>query len=339
MFDRLIVITPLGLLYGSSGSFLSPDNLVGRSGNRFPPSSATVSGLFASIPDLNIENLRIAGPFWAKNDNPENFFVPTPFSILATKPFAKIQDVLTNTKDDPGRIEYRLVWDAKKEAWVDPKHDHIMGKFDKESWLPIEEWENPTTVYQSPWQYLPHLHPRLQPEERRVQENKDQGSLFLENAVQVDPDVSLIYLTNLALPDGWYRFGGEGHIVDVQCMPIKNTKLQNLLQQPVNKHFALITPGVWGSNRLSLRYPESTQWQQEALLTDRPTTFRYRFGGQGKTKRLSRGRYAVPAGTVYLLKEAIEKPWFNWDQAWFPMEGYSLQRWGCGLALPLSLIN
>jgi CRISPR-associated protein Cmr3 len=44
-FTHLLQITPLGLLYGSAGGFLSPENLVGRSGNKFPPSSATVSGL------------------------------------------------------------------------------------------------------------------------------------------------------------------------------------------------------------------------------------------------------------------------------------------------------
>ena len=44
----LITIAPLGLLYGSAGRFLSPENLVGRSGTHFPPSSATLSGLFAA---------------------------------------------------------------------------------------------------------------------------------------------------------------------------------------------------------------------------------------------------------------------------------------------------
>lgn len=31
-FQYLIIIKPLGFLYGSAGRFLSPDNLVGRSG-------------------------------------------------------------------------------------------------------------------------------------------------------------------------------------------------------------------------------------------------------------------------------------------------------------------
>ena len=49
LHDHLLQITPLGLLYGSAGGFLSPENLVGRSGNKFPPSSATVSGLYAQV--------------------------------------------------------------------------------------------------------------------------------------------------------------------------------------------------------------------------------------------------------------------------------------------------
>jgi CRISPR-associated protein Cmr3 len=48
-FTHLLQITPLGLLYGSAGGFLSPENLVGRSGNKFPPSSATISGLYAQV--------------------------------------------------------------------------------------------------------------------------------------------------------------------------------------------------------------------------------------------------------------------------------------------------
>ncbi|MGG6263924.1 hypothetical protein ACQ4M3_10815 [Leptolyngbya sp. AN03gr2] len=52
-------------------------------------------------------------------------------------------------------------------------------------------------------------------------------------------------------------------------------------------------------------------------------------------KRLSRGRYAVPAGTVYVLQEPLEIPWQDWSIDWFPKEGPSLKRWGCGLALPL----
>jgi CRISPR-associated protein Cmr3 len=328
MFKHLIVITPLGLLYGSSGSFLSPENLVGRSGNRFPPSSATVSGLFASLPDLDINNLRIAGPFWARSENPQNFFVPTPFTILAKKPFAQI----SGTEQKGGEVAYRLSWNAQKEGWLDPKAQSITGKFDTDSWLPIEQWTKPSKVYQSPWQYLPHLHPRLEDSQRKVSQNEDQGSLFLENAVQLDPDACLVYLSNQSIPDGWYRFGGEGHMVDVQTIPISNS-LKDLLNQPVGKQFALITPAIWGSNRLSRRLPED--WEEEALLTDRPVTFRYRLGGSGATKRLSRGRYAVPAGTVYHLKQGIDKPWYDWDESWFPQEGYSFNRWGSGLALPL----
>jgi CRISPR-associated protein Cmr3 len=55
---------------------------------------------------------------------------------------------------------------------------------------------------------------------------------------------------------------------------------------------------------------------------------------KGKTKRLSRGRYAVPAGSVYVLPEPLPA-WEDWDEAWFPMEAYSYKRWGCGFALPL----
>jgi CRISPR-associated protein Cmr3 len=82
-FEYLIVIEPLGLLYGSAGRFLSPENLVGRSGTSFPPSAATLSGLYAAnSSSMELESLRLAGPFWAKSDDPQNFYVPTPFNYL-----------------------------------------------------------------------------------------------------------------------------------------------------------------------------------------------------------------------------------------------------------------
>ncbi|WP_321572285.1 hypothetical protein [Calothrix sp. PCC 6303] len=49
MFKYLISIHPLGFMYGCSGEFLSPENLVGRSGRKFPPEAATLSGLIFSI--------------------------------------------------------------------------------------------------------------------------------------------------------------------------------------------------------------------------------------------------------------------------------------------------
>jgi CRISPR-associated protein Cmr3 len=68
-FEYLIVIEPLGLLYGSAGRFLSPENLVGRSGTSFPPSAATLSGLYAATSSsTELESLQLAGPFWAKSD-------------------------------------------------------------------------------------------------------------------------------------------------------------------------------------------------------------------------------------------------------------------------------
>lgn len=53
MFKYLITIHPLGLMYGSSGGFLSPENLVGRSREKFPPDAATLSGLFFSANKVN----------------------------------------------------------------------------------------------------------------------------------------------------------------------------------------------------------------------------------------------------------------------------------------------
>ncbi|MBR8839644.1 MAG: CRISPR-associated protein Cmr3 [Stigonema ocellatum SAG 48.90 = DSM 106950] len=344
LFKYLIIIEPLGFLYGSAGRFLSPDNLVGRSGTSFPPSAASLSGLFAATyaedePDkerlkAKLDPLYFAGPFWAKSDSPQSFYVPIPFNCLVNK----------GTKN----IAYQLSWDGKK--WQNQNGKSPTGKFESGTWLAIEDWEklksihwdNPPKLEKEPWEPIPHLHPQLREDERRVkietlEDNSERGSLFLENGVQLNPDYCLVYLCNEKVTDGWYRFGGEGHMVEVKCLPLEQYEyLKNLLTENVGKSFALITPAIWGSNRLSTRFPPVWDCDRylETLLTERPHPFRYRLGGEGKTKRLSRGRYAVPAGTVYVMKTPLTA-WQNWDDSWFPKEGPSLKRWGCGLALPL----
>lgn len=142
--------------------------------------------------------------------------------------------------------------------------------------------------------------------------------------------------------------------MNIECKPI-SAELKDLLSKPAGKAFALITPAVWGSNRHSYREPMVQKkedrssdgfeaWKCESLLTERPFPFRYRLGNpkneetnekiNSKEKLLSRGRYAVPAGSVYVLKEPLPS-WQKWDETWFPKEGVSFKRWGCGLALPL----
>jgi CRISPR-associated protein Cmr3 len=350
-FTHLIIIEPLGLLYGSSGRFLSPENLVGRSGSNFPPTAATLSGLFAASQDENadIRDLMLAGPFWGNVDeltsSEQNFYVPTPKNCLV--------------KD--GKIVDKLSWNREHEAWKNKDNETPVDKYDNNTWLAVNNWNNPQEVKKNPWQFLAHLHPRLELEERHVIRNsEEQGSLFLENSVQMETGTCLVYLSNTELKNGWYRFGGEGHMVDVRCEPLSQS-LTDLFKKPVGNKFALITPAVWGSNRLSKRVPiclntsrheneeinEGAVWKVEAQITERPIPFRYRLGNRENDlqqedkhpsqppKLLSRGRYAVPAGTVYILKEPINQPWQEWDANWFPREGPSLKRWGCGLALPL----
>lgn len=43
----------------------------------------------------------------------------------------------------------------------------------------------------------------------------------------------------------------------------------------------------------------------------------------------------MPADTVYVLDKPLNQKWEDWDESWFPTEGYSFKRWGCGLSLPL----
>ncbi|MGA9377280.1 MAG: type III-B CRISPR module-associated Cmr3 family protein [Phormidium sp.] len=367
-FEYLILVEPLGFLYGSAGRFLSPDNLVGRSGTSFPPSAAAISGIFAAAYGNDaIQNLYLAGPFWGITDEVRSqgdFYVPTPLNCLV-----KDKKIQQQIKWHDGK------WQVQKDGkWQLPPNE----KFEQGNWISILKWQdlrdgkNPPVVKEKDerektylWTFVPHLHPRLQEEQRRVVDPEDErGSLFLENAVQLNPNACLIYLSNTEINNGWYRFGGEGHLVNIECQSI-SSKVQQLLSEPVGKTFALIVPALWGSNRLSYRQPinlhkgdpekykqadpESNNkfvWEIETIYTSRPIPFRYRLGEQKNAapndpKLLSRGRYAVPAGTVYVMKEPslktpCDKPWQDWPKEWFPQEGPSLKRWGCGLALPLS---
>lgn len=360
-FEYLILVEPLGFLYGSAGRFLSPENLVGRSGTSFPPSAATVSGIFATAYfDGNIENknfkieedLYLAGPFWGKTEevkSKQNFYVPTPLIYLVKN----------------GQIQHKLSWNLEKKGWFDEEGDEPSDKFEGGTWLAIEDWEKPTKVEKSPWKPSAHLHPRLEEDERRVVRKKEtnngednQGSLFLENAMQMPGDSCLVYLSTEKLEPGWYRFGGEGHLVDIICIEL-NEKHKELFAKSIHNRFALITPALWGSNRISYREPiclnkknkekykqedpdskNQFVWKTETIYTGRAMPFRYRLGKRENAAPndptlLSRGRYAVPGGTVYVLEDFLDKPWQDWDESWFPREGPSLKRWGCGLALPL----
>lgn len=354
-FTHLVIIEPLGLLYGSAGRFLSPENLVGRSGASFPPPATTLSGLFAaSLRAKNriaeLENLQLAGAFWAWQKDYQNFYVPVPFNSLVKN----------------NRIEHYLIWDGLSQQWktwgidVDrdiQEYDWITppdDKYETGKWLAIKDWQylqpkvNSLVVVEPPWKFLPHLHPHLKDDERHtVDPEKVEGSLFLENSVQLHPDAGLIYLSNTEIEAGCYRFGGEGHFVDLRCEPL-DSEIHALLHQNLGQSFALITPAVWGSNRFSWRAPVQRDnellWGDisiQALLTQRPHAVRHRFGqykkdiAQNQPKILSRGRYATPAGTVYVLERSLNQTWQE-QAALFPTEGVSLQRWGYGLALPLA---
>jgi CRISPR-associated protein Cmr3 len=381
LLKYLVVIKPLGMLYGSAGPFLSPENLVGRSGDRFPPSSATVAGLYGAKyweGAGSLDDLFIVGPFWAETEQPASFYVPTPLNF---------------------RIERDRQWDTygivERWQWQDDSADRSKcwslnsqikeKKSLNNSWICIDKWHQlqtagtakidppiPVILASEVWQHNPHLHPRMEDDERHVARANEansndlpaqQGSLFLENGVQMHPDRCLVYLSSRQIAPGCYRFGGEGHLADLECIKIApDSSISKLMQQPMGDCFSLLTPAVWGTQRLSYRFPvpagtakpattvypvsatiqsDSQQeigsfWAISALMTERPIPFRFRLGGTGKTKRLSRGRYAVPAGTVYQVDAAIPA-WQEWQPEWFPHEGYSYQHWGCGFALPLTL--
>lgn len=360
-FKYLIAVKPLGFMYGSAGAFLSPENLVGRSGTKFPPDAATMAGLFfhanqehqfTNHKDLS-NTLVVAGAFWAERNDPKDFYVPIPWhQVVAEKEddewyFVKKKIPLSaaSDTDETNWILGQYRWHRDNK---DLNPDYTWQSIS--SWnLPADELRERQAVKTAPWEFIPFLHPQLKQQERHV---VNQDGLFLENAVQLDQKYCLIYLANYELPSGWYRLGGEGHLVDIQTHTLSEThKINKLLRQKIHHAFALINPGVWGSNKLSYRYPHHPKFPHQGLkmLTDRPIPYRYRIGeshpkdaekqdyDSSKTGRLSRGRYAVPPGSVYVFKHPLNLTWWDFPDEWFPKEGFPLKHLGCGLCLPIDI--
>ena len=89
-FKHLLLLEPLGLLYGSSGRMLSPESLTGRVSEHFPPDSPTLAGLIGSQlervsgakkEDSPIRHLHTAGPF-CFDTKANNLWLPAPFTLL-----------------------------------------------------------------------------------------------------------------------------------------------------------------------------------------------------------------------------------------------------------------
>jgi CRISPR-associated protein Cmr3 len=363
-FQYLITVKPLGLMYGSAGAFLSPENLVGRSGTKFPPDAATIAGLFfnanrehqfADRTELS-KNLVVAGAFWAKQDTPKKFYVPIPWhNVIAEKEDDEWVFVKKKSNSPEAVASESNQWCLGQHRW-ERTNKELKPEY---SWQSINTWNLPPNelrerqaIEKAPWEFISFLHPKIKSEERHVVE-KD--GLFLENAVQFHEDYCLVYLSNYQLPDGWYRFGGEGHLVEIESHPLSEKhKINQLLGQKIQHAFALITPGVWGSNKLSYRYPHHPSFPRQGLkmLTDKAVPYRYRLGHSRKeedletldetydprkTGRLSRGRYAVPAGSVYVFKHPLNLTWWDFPDEWFPKEGFHLNHLGCGLCLPIDI--
>lgn len=350
-FHHLILLEPLGLLYGSSGRLLSPEALTGRANEHFPPDSPACAGVLAGqLTRAQVWDLHTAGPFWQHPD--KGLMVPAPFTLL--------QEVEAGIRFSTRRLVWREgdADDAlSPSGWRPSDGQEPPRKAPSGGWIALSDWPlvglpgESIAIHANPWRAVPHLHPKLQ-DAQRV--SAGDGALFLEYGIALEPGVALAYLSSHAVPEGVYRFGGEGHVVQLRHGAIPQA-LESLLRQPLATPFALITPGVWGGPKLSIREPIITRagrglypWRPEGhppgLLTDKPRPWRHRLGagdgqpdagGSPKRRRLARGRWAVPAGSCYRVRGKLLPPWLQWEEDWFPKEGFSFKQLGTALALPI----
>ena len=380
-FKTLILLEPLGLLYGSSGRLLSPETLTGRAAEHCRPDSPALGGLVASqLQRGDVWHLHTAGPFWFHPSG--ELMLPAPLNLIQAEG-APSEDPANSKgkkrKQSQPHLEPLPKRHCKRHlAWRESDNGSSSGgwyptdglaqsrKSPNGGWIRLEDWPHVASpgrlqgglpIYGDPWQALPHLHPRLRDDERvsahsEAADRDGGGALFLEYGIALEPGVCLAYLSSHEVAEGRYRFGGEGHLVELRCHPLPE-KLVELLSQPLDGPFALITPGLWGGPRLSRRDPIITSkngappqlpWHRHgrpaAILTERPSSWRHCLGTRSAGKqddfRLSRGRWAVPAGSCYQIAGDPLAPWAEWPEAWFPKEGFCFKQLGTALALPLS---
>lgn len=366
-FHHLVSLEPLGLLYGSSGRLLSLEALTGRAAEQFPPDSPVVAGLLAGLlasqgRHEEVWNLHTAGPFWLTPEN--ELMLPAPFLLIQEEGGSTGRQSSQHLQWQRGSEE-----DGATGWWPTTKTSDQAHKAPSGGWLRLNDWPYPdktTTkassrvlpIHDDPWEALPHLHPRLR-ENERVSAGDD--ALFLEYGMALKPGARLAYLSSHAVPDGLVRFGGEGHLAQLFCCAIDKSapRLLELLARPLSAPFALITPGLWGGPKLSIREPIDTTvphghfpWRRNGeppgLLTERPRPWRHRLGqgspegkhgnsGRAGKRRLSRGRWALPAGSCYHIDDDKPlAPWAEWQTEWFPKEGFSFKQLGTALSLPIA---
>ncbi|MGB7440988.1 MAG: type III-B CRISPR module-associated Cmr3 family protein [Coleofasciculaceae cyanobacterium] len=239
-FQYLITVKPLGFMYGSAGAFLSPENLVGRSGAKFPPDTATLAGLFfnanrehkfADRTELR-NHLVISGPFWAKQDTPKKFYVPIPWhNVIAEKE----DDEWFLIKKESNKQE---TVELDENKWCLGQHRWKRNNKDLKpeySWQSINTWNLPPeelrerqAIEKSPWEFTSFLHPRIKAEERHVVE-KD--GLFLENAVQFHEEYCLVYLSGTDLDKNKLVVVGDNDIAMLHDMALYRQSRVKLLDE------------------------------------------------------------------------------------------------------------
>jgi CRISPR-associated protein Cmr3 len=351
-FTTLVLLEPLGWLHGSSGRVLSPESLTGRAVEHFPPDAPALSGVLASqLGPREQHHLELftAGPFWMQPNG--ELMVPAPMVLVQEAANTSVSPATASERRSRRLLAWQPASDDQPGAWLDPDPPSTEAKQPSGGWIRLADWPRPEApvppegipIHDDPWQAIPHLHPRLQEHERV---SAKENALFLEYGIALAPGVRLAYLSSHPVADGVVRFGGEGHLALLECHPIPPLLL-HLLQAPLQAPFALITPGVWGGPKLSIREPIDTSvprghfpWQRGGLapgiLTERPRPWRYRLGpGPTGKRRLSRGRWALPPGTCYQVAGDPLPPWFDWPESWFPKEGFFFRHFGTALSLPI----
>ena len=130
------------------------------------------------------KNLQLAGPFWGWTEDPQAFYVPTPVNVLA-----RLDVPEDDTAISEGRVVDRLSMTTGSHGtdWVDSQGEPVADRFSSGTWLNITDWPTiadpdssleqvrAVTVHGQPWQFLPHLHPYLEPDQRRVWVEKEAG--------------------------------------------------------------------------------------------------------------------------------------------------------------------
>ena len=302
----------------------------------FPPSGHTIAGAIRSIIDRSLD-LELIGPFLCYHDT---LYFPRPLNFVngdrlvplawhkkhplsgqiiwdESQPTPLVMPPQTRTKFTSVALTYR------QYLPVDAIESFLKtGDVSQESFnVPSLEAEDLSSE-QQPWKTETRSHNSIDNHTRQV---KDSGSYFIENAIRLLPNWTIVIGLDIDIPTpAVIRLGGEGHRAILQKCPVLNEQWDTISAlsaanfKSTKKALAyLITPGIFERKQNNRAICRSYPWEWKLAHTNNPnqtkgnlvsvaTEKAIPISGRirdGETSIPAPQMFAAPPGSVYYLNQ------------------------------------